>query len=66
MKYLYELAFKYLDNQSKVNDTSFINNYFKSCSYLTKSERQNIAIVNSSLIKFGYYKNKFIHHRIMN
>lgn len=51
LKYLYELAFKYLENQSNVDDTSFINNYFNECDYLRVDESERIAVINLSLIK---------------
>lgn len=51
LKYVYELAFKYLDENTNVDDMTFINNYFNECTYLTPSIRQKIGIVNPSLIK---------------
>lgn len=51
LKYVYELAFKYLENKSEVDDRIFINNYFNECNYLTESEKKNIANANTSLIK---------------
>ena len=42
LKYINELSFKYLENESKVDDSSFINNYFNKCNYLTcRGTRKN-------------------------
>lgn len=51
LKYVYELAFKYLMKQSNVDDESFINNYFNECTYFTESDMKDIAAVNTSILK---------------